>query len=85
MFQLQVTVCSLLTEIVMATEPHTWLPHLQEHSVMAALLVSLESYIKVSLLGHCLDLSRLCTCVCEGVGVCVCNCVCVWERLGFVL
>ena len=77
MFQLQVTVCSLLTEIVMATEPHTWLPHLQEHSVMAALLVSLESYIKVSLPGQCLDLSRVCMCVYNCIIVCVCNCIIV--------
>ncbi|KAK7095521.1 nucleoporin NUP188-like [Littorina saxatilis] len=43
---LQLTICSLLTEIVMATDVQTWLPRLQEHGVMAALLVSLEAYIK---------------------------------------
>jgi hypothetical protein len=48
--QLQVTLCSLLTELVLATDPQLWLQHVQEHSVIAALLVSLEAYIKVTTL-----------------------------------
>ncbi|KAL8562821.1 hypothetical protein ACOMHN_004513 [Nucella lapillus] len=43
---LQVTLCSLLTEIVMSTEVSSWLPHLQEHGVLTALLVSVETYLK---------------------------------------
>ncbi|PVD21635.1 hypothetical protein C0Q70_17434 [Pomacea canaliculata] len=43
---LQVTLCSLLTEIIEATDPQLWLPSLQKHCVLAALLVSLEDYMK---------------------------------------
>ncbi|KAK7495801.1 hypothetical protein BaRGS_00013021 [Batillaria attramentaria] len=44
--KLTVTVCSLLTEIVVLTDPPTWHTHLQEHGVIAAMLVSVESYMK---------------------------------------
>ncbi|XP_076436935.1 nucleoporin NUP188-like [Babylonia areolata] len=43
---LQVTLCSLLTEIVTSTDVSSWLPHLQEHGVLTALLVSVETYLK---------------------------------------